>query len=289
MWLMPDNGRPATTLTTLTEAVTLVLATAGLVYVLGGVVLMLRLWFAGLPAQSTVAQLPKELVIAVGLSEVIGPALIAGLLTAVVLIVGPFGLLLRKDSLSQSSHKARVRLITIGAVVAVLAPGTVRAAVSYDLDAKSLTYLVAVLSAVIAVVAARMIINDTLKDTASEGRTKPELGRGYLTPGPLLRMSACGAALVGIAALIFVGGRAMVPVAVCMEGGDSRRGYLIGEASNRFYIGLGVDYRDTKNARDDDEAVLSIGDDRVKRVVYGKGVAERKRGCPDARDRRYRR
>jgi hypothetical protein len=269
-------GRPSA-LSTLTEAVTLVLTAAGLVYVLGGVVLALRLWFAGLPVQGAVAQLPEELVITVGLSEVIAPALLVGLIAVVILLVSPRPL--KKNSLSRGQHKARVFWLTLGTTIAVLLPGTLRAAASYKPSLKWLLYLGAVLTAAVATVAARMIVNDILRTDGLEDEQKPELGEAYLRPGPLLKIGATTAALGAIASLIFVGGREMVPVAVCLNDG-SRNGHLIGQSGSTVYLALGVDYRKSEQVRENDEAVLAVGDDQVTRILYGAGVAEGTRHCP---------
>jgi lysylphosphatidylglycerol synthetase-like protein (DUF2156 family) len=284
MALMPESRESA--LKTATEAVTLLLATAGLIYVLGGLALAIRLWFANLPVQATVAALPETLVITVGLSEVVAPALIVGVIAVIVLVVSPGNV--KKNSFSRVEHSQRVWLVIVLAMILMLAPGTVRAGASYELSFKWLSYLGAIVIAMVAAIAARMLINHIFQSAGiEENAESANLGQNYLKPAPLMKIGATVAALGAVGSLIFVGGRQLVPVTACLEGGgsiptemaDGRNAYLIGQSSDKAYLALGVDYDDSETSTSDDEAVLSIADERVSRILYGTGVRNGKQSC----------
>jgi hypothetical protein len=71
------------------QAVGLLAGAVGLVYMVGGAVLALRLFIEDLPSRTIVAQLPRDLLVSVGLAQVVLPGIaIAALYAAVRILLG---------------------------------------------------------------------------------------------------------------------------------------------------------------------------------------------------------
>jgi hypothetical protein len=78
-----DDDAPSS-LKALQLLVGLLAGVAALIYVTGGLVLGLRLMFAGLPALGVVAQLPREFLVSLGFSLVLAPAVLFGITAGVL-------------------------------------------------------------------------------------------------------------------------------------------------------------------------------------------------------------
>ena len=133
---------------TAAEAITALVATVGLIYVLGGVALALRLGFVGIPWQTTVAQLPREYVETVGLSEIVAPGLIAGMTVVALLIVLSPIRALEHDALSRKNNKWVVGL-TLGTSIVIVAPAFALAVDSYGWEDKLWAFVPGVLLAIV--------------------------------------------------------------------------------------------------------------------------------------------
>ena len=222
------NGRDASNVVTVVGQ--LVGAAAGfvaLLYVAGGAVLALRLYLADLPSRTIAAQLPRDLLISIALAQIVLPvAVAAGFYAAWRLLRGtttPSLRLVRRRELLAASAVAAL------AVVGLLVPavGHVRE------GAKGLAWLlpiafVVTLFAVLVGLSLRVRLVDAYGESAEAWNALRAVTRMTLV-----------LALVAVPiAVLFAGAYfPLLPAQVCTAGGSSVTGVLIGETSDRTYIG----------------------------------------------------
>lgn len=222
------NGRDGSSLVTV--AAQLVGAVAGviaLLYVAGGAVLALRLFLADLPSRTIAAQLPRDLLISIALAQIVLPAAVASGLYAVWRIIraptrAPTRLVRSRELLVASS------LVALTAVALLWpAAGHVRE------GAKGLAWLlpIAFLVTLLAVhvgLSLRARLVDAYGASAGSWGTAPAV----------VRMTLVVALVVAPIAVLFAGAYfPLLPARVCTANGGSVNGVLIGETSDRTYVG----------------------------------------------------
>src|SRR4051812_4682726 len=116
---------------TLAEAARQILAASAgaiaIVYVLGGLVVSLRLFLAGLPALSLLGSLPRQSLVTTGLAEVVAPALLAGTVAWAAAIAFPSEERHARHSTFKEKPNAQAKVMHCGEAIALalllLGPG----------------------------------------------------------------------------------------------------------------------------------------------------------------------
>lgn len=209
------------------EAVALLAAAVATVYMLGALVLALRLQTNDLPTLGVLANLPRELVISVGLTYVVVPWLLAAAAVAGVWLV-------REGSPAAPESRRLLTGTEAGRAVAVAVVAVALAWIVLWLlegpftrwDAAALG-LAAAATAMLANVGWRLLS----RRHAAKWRKPTAVG-----------VSAALAGLVVVPLFVEIGARSPLPEAqLCGEGPTHLRGWLVGEAGNRVYIGESTD------------------------------------------------
>jgi hypothetical protein len=214
----------------LSEAVGLLAAVVGAVYLLGAAVLALRLQTNDIPTLPVLSNLPRELVISYGLTY----AVVWWLLAAVVVAV--FWLALQRAPSGRFSREPRrVRWSGGAAILAALVGLSWGAAalVLNHLDGTFTLWDQAALAA--GVVAAALLARGVWKVLAARYR------REWSAP-VAVAVAAALTGLIVVPTFMEIGVRAPLAEAqLCVAGPTHLNGYLVGEAGDRVYLGENVD------------------------------------------------
>jgi hypothetical protein len=237
---------------TATEALGLLAGIVAALYVLGGAVLALRLVFDEFPIEAVVAligQLPRELLIAVGLIEAVAPAALVGLCAA--LLYGAFGRPRRDPTASADLDKGRRwGLVFVGLAVLALALNASGVVTAILTDGVGLLLLTSILgwAVTFALVIAGWYVLRRIGQTSWS-----RLARALAAGGIWTAMALVGGVTLAAA----------VPferASVCVKGSRAPlTGNLIADTKDRVI--LGVSQRPRR--------VVSIPASTVARVRYG--------------------
>lgn len=213
------------------KAVGLLAGAVGLVYIVGGGVLALRLFIEDLPSRTIVGQLPRDMLISVGLAQVVLPGIaIAALYAAVRILAGtappPRRLV---TQWVEPSLRGWIELAAASAVpaLAITLYGALRVPrVQLEWDLAWLLPVAMLLSMLIVLVALRLRarLAATYRSTWNERR-------------PIVWMTLVVWLAAVPACLVFAGTFPLLDAKVCTTSGSYRTGLLIGETSQRIYIG----------------------------------------------------
>jgi hypothetical protein len=224
---------------TLGQVVGLAAGFIALMYAAGGGVLALRLFLADLPSRTVVGQLPRDLLISVGLAQIVLPALaVAALYAMGRLLMGatppPTRLVCQWK---ERSWRGWLVLVAASAIPALLAMGVMALGVDRErLGWKGLLWLLPVtflltLFVVLVALNLRARLADRYSDPESLWNTRR----------PVLSMTLVVALASLPACVIFAGTINLLDAKVCTKSlsaeGMSVEGVLIGETSDRTYIG----------------------------------------------------
>lgn len=202
-----------------------------LVYIAGGGVLALRLYLAHLPSRTIVGQLPRELVISIGLAQVVLPVLgVTALYAAYRFLTGtsPYPKRLIRQW-KERSWRGWATLVAASAIPALLAAGTLAWGAE---RARGLLWL------------ALVIVFLTLLVVLIALSVRARLAERYVTPEEwnslpaLVRMTLLVALASVPTAIVLAGTRLpLLAAKVCTTSGSEVAGVFIGETSDRTYIG----------------------------------------------------
>ncbi len=213
------------------QIVALLAGAVALVYAVGGGVLALRLFLEDLPSRTIVGQLPRDLLISVGLAQIVLPGVaIAALYAAVRILLGttpePRRLV---DQWAAPSRRGWIELTAASAVpaLAIAAYGALRVPrhqLGWDLA--WLLPAALLLSMLIVLVALRLRAGLAVayRDRWNERR-------------PIVWMTLVVWLGTLPACLVFAGTFPLLDAKVCIRGGSEQTGLLIGETNERIYIG----------------------------------------------------
>lgn len=259
------GGQGSDVVKALGVVVGLLAGVVALLYAAGGGALTLRLFLYGLPSLNVVAQLPREVLISVALIQIVLPAVAAAALYALVrLLLGrtapsPRRLIDQWDEQSWGSWSARVGVSAVMAIAATLL-GASPALARWDPD--SLGRLGWVLAVVFVLNVVVMLVSLRLR---AEVATRQNGVWNTLTSGGSMTLIVALAALP--ACFIFAGTFRLLDARVCTANDSARTGLLIGETSDRIYLG------ETPKHRWDETGVprrvMSIPHTEVKEVFIG--------------------
>lgn len=255
-------------LKTLGEVAGLLAGAVALVYLAGGVVITLRLLFSDTNPEAVIGQLSREVLISVGLAEVVLPALIGGAIYAAYRLRGGSAdrgpAVLRTTAPGSRGEPTRKRFAAsaLGLTVLLVLPGAISAIAHYGVTPKLLYLLIALAVAGTTVLMAR-------KARLEIARTHPnEAWRGVRA---VALMSLVVGATVVPAAIIFWASLPLPEARVCLsEASEPVDGLLIGETASRVYI-AGPKFGEVRE-------ITSLPSASVERLVIGAGAADQP--CP---------
>jgi hypothetical protein len=213
------------------QAVGLLAGAVGLVYMVGGAVLALRLFIEDLPSRTIVAQLPRDLLVSVGLAQVVLPGIaIAALYAAVRILLGatppPKRLV---GQWVEPSLRGWIELGAASAVPALVITAYGLLRVLPEQREWDLAWLLPV-----ALLLSMLIVLVALRLRASLAGAYPDR---WNERRPILWMALVVWLAAVPACLVFAGTFPLLPAKVCTTTGSARTGLLIGETNQRIYVG----------------------------------------------------
>jgi hypothetical protein len=234
---MPDGEREEPdVIKTLGQLIGLAAGVVALIYAAGGGVLALRLYLAHLPSRTIVAQLPRDLLISVGLAQIVLPVVaIAALYVIWRVLRGTTPLPTRLvGQWQRRSRRDWAELIGASAVPAALAAAVVGLGSHGGRGGwKGIAWLVPVAFFVILLV---VLLGLNLRARLVErhgGTTSAWNSRRAVTSMTLV------VALMALPICVLIAGSyfTLLDAKVCTTSGSATTGVLIGETSDRTYIG----------------------------------------------------
>jgi hypothetical protein len=287
---VPDESAATDVVKTLGQLFALAAGFIALVYAVGGGVLVLRLYLSDLPSRTVVGQLPRDLLISAGLSQIVLPALgVAAIYGIARLLPGdlpPPTRLVDEWGSPPSRRGWRVhlrgwrRLLAASAIPALVATGFAASQIHRNVDVAwhdsktllsflSLTFLVTLLVMMVA-----LNMRARLASRARRGAATDDLVREkWNERGAVVRMTF----VVALASLpfcvVFAATINLLDARVCVTNGSHVQqvdGVLIGEASNRTYIG---------ESRGHPLHVLAIPQTQIVETIIGGN--KRRGNCPN--------
>ena len=243
--------------------IALLAGSVALLYTAGGAAMTLRLFLYGLPSLNVAAQLPREILISVALIQIVLPAVAVGSAYALVrLLLGRTASPPRRfvGAWHERSWRGRRTLLAASAVLALattlvgaspaLARGT-----SFPWRLAGVVAIVFVISSLIMVVALKL---------RAEVAARAD---GWNTLSAASAMTLIVALAAVPACFVFAGTFRLLDAKVCTAGGATRSGRLIGELSDRIY--LGETRADRWDQADVPLRVVSIPKGEVEQMLIG--------------------
>jgi hypothetical protein len=260
---------------TLGQLVGLAAGLVALLYAAGGGVLALRLYLAHLPSRTIAAQLPRDLLISVGLGQIVLPILaVAGLYATWRMLrgsVAPPTRLVRQWK--ERSPRDWSELVAGSALPALVVAGVLGLA-KHDVRGgwKGLAWLLP-LTFVLTVLVFLVGLNLRARLVDSYG----ESASSWSAVRPVVRMTLVVALVFLPICVLFAGVfYTLLDAKVCMTSGSDAKGVLIGETSDRTYIGQ------KRNAAGP-LLVFSVPRSEIRQTFIGRNAGARP--CPVAESR----
>lgn len=261
---------------TLGQLIGLVAGLVALLYAAGGGVLALRLYLAHLPSRTIAAQLPRDLLISVGLAQIILPTLaVAGLYAALRLLLGsaaPPTRLVREWT--ERSLGGWFVLVAASALPAIAVPLALWLFGAQDIrgGSKGYAWLLPV-----AFLITLLVVLVGLNLRARLVKRYGESSHSWSTARAVFLMTLI-VALVCLPVFVMFAGAffPLLDAKVCMTSGAEARGALIGETSARTYIG-----QDSTPVGP--QLVFSIPQSEIRQTIIGGNAASRP--CPASTSR----
>lgn len=212
----------------LSQAFGLLAGFVAIVYVTGGAVLAIRLKENGLPWEPVVGQLPREFLISVGLSQVMLPALAVGGLYGVARVVfrGPVPKMRRLRHPTTRKHPLR----WIGHTLLIAALLFAAAVLWSNVGGWNRGWL-----------ALGAVLIGALTSEARGRLAQPKRHRWRSLGTAGLMAAAYAAAAVPLSIVIFAGA-SLNEAKLCASPGFAESGLLIGQTSDRVYLGEAKTY-----------------------------------------------
>jgi hypothetical protein len=262
---MATSERGATDVVKAVGAVIALLAgSVALLYIAGGAAMTLRLFLYGLPSLNVAAQLPREILISVALIQIVLPAVAVGSAYALVrLLLGRMASPPRKfvGAWNERSWRGWPTLLGASAVLA-LATTFVGASPAFARGTSFPWRLAVVVAIVFAISVVIMLVALRLR-----AEVAARANGGWNTLSSAGAMSVIVALAAVPACFVFAGTFRLLDAKVCTSTDSARSGRLIGELSDRIYLG------ETEADRWDDTdvplRVVSIPKSEVEQMLIG--------------------
>ena len=237
----------------------------GLVYAAGGGVLALRLYLADLPSRTIVSQLPRDVLISIGLAQIVLPVLgVAAVYLIYRLLRGatpPPTRFVREWT--EGSARGWATLIVVSAIPALAFTGlialgsdTVRDESNALLWLVPLVFLVTMLVVLVALsLRAKLVVRFAVREDR------------WGTRRPIVLMTLVVALAAVPICVLFAGAFFPLLDAKVCTSQSPVTGVLIGETSDRTYIG------ETEPPAEDKLRVFSVPSSEIKETIIGGGAA----------------
>ena len=246
------------------SVVALLAGSVAFLYVAGGGALTLRLFLKGLPSLNIVAQLPREILVSVALIQIVLPtAAVASLYALVRLLLGrtsppPRTFVVGWHERSWRSWRARIGASALLALAATLIgafPAFARGEHTWTIG--WVLAIALLLNVVVMLVALKL---------RAEVAARAKDGWNSLSSGALMTLIVALAVLP--ACFLFAGTFRLLDATVCTTSRSAKVGLLIGETSDRVYLGETSKHR-WRETRGDSLRVVSIPQSEVKQISIG--------------------
>jgi hypothetical protein len=263
------DSRGSETIKTLGLVVGLLAGVVGLLYAMGGGVLMLRLYLEDLPSLTVVGQLPREFLISTALSQIVLPALVvSAVYVAVRFLLGssarPPKKLIHQWSRGSTRGWFEVLAASVSGALALTLIGAIPAFV------RGLTQQVIWLL-VVSLVLMTIVVLVALRLRASVAIHYRLTWHGLR---PVALMAFILALTVVPACVLFAGTFHLLDAKVCTTEKLEENGVLVGQTDGGVLIG------DARGAPGEPRRVVSIPADHVQKLVIGGDAEEASCGPP---------
>ncbi len=263
-WRMATGGSQAADVVKAVGAVIALLAgSVALLYVAGGGALTLRLFLQELPSLNVVAQLPRELLISVALIQIVLPAVVAATLYALVrVLLGETAPPPRRfvggwHERSWRSWRARIGASAALALAMTLL-GASPALLRREFSWRNGWVLAIVFALNVLVMLVALKLRAELAARAKGSWNTLSSGGSMAVIVALAAFPAC---------FVFAGTFRLLNAKVCTTNHSARIGFLIGEMSDRIY--LGETREDRWHEPEDPLRVVSIPQSEVQEISIG--------------------
>lgn len=248
---------------TLAQLFALVAGFIGLVYAAGGGVLALRLYLQHLPSRAVVGQLPRELLVSIGLAQIVLPVLgVAAFYATIRLLIGTTPPPTRLVSQwKEQSLRGWIVLIAVCAVPALVAAGWVASRGDTRGGLHALPWLLSVTFLFTLLV---LLVALNLRGRLAARYGEPTSLWNSRRPIVWMMLVVAFASLP--AWLILAGTNPLRRVKVCTTSGSEVIGVLIGETSDRTYVG---DTPDKNKQNTVARPVFSIPQGQIVETIIG--------------------
>ena len=238
------------------------------VYLLGAIVVALRLWVARLPGMSVIGGLPRESLVAVGLAQVLGIALgFAAILAGILFSIDPAKPRDHHRRFNEKTRRGKARhLLEAILLVAVLLVPAVLAGRSGDITVPRAGRDV-VRIVVIGLTLAWVLLYLHVRARVAERFTKDWRDE---------RRVLLSAGLVGVlllpALVAFWGAQPLEPALACAgEPVETHAGVLVGDTGRRLFLG-----EPAKPGKDKDRILVGLPSDEVHELHVGSDALEQR-------------
>jgi hypothetical protein len=249
---------------TLAQLLGLAAGAIALVYAAGGGVLALRLYLSHLPSLAVVGQLPRSVLVSIGLAQIVLPTFaVAGLYSVWRVLSGATAPPTRLVSQwKQQSRRGWLELVAASAIPSIAVTVTLwRVAQNVRGGPKGLEWLLP-LAFLITLLAVLLGLNLRARLVATYG----ESACSWNAVRPVVCMTLVVALVFAPICFLFAG--ALSPfrgVKVCTTNGRPVPGVLVGETGDRTYVGQTVVKRNSFGPR----LVFSIPRSEITRTIIG--------------------
>jgi hypothetical protein len=264
------DSRGSETIKTLGLVVGLLAGVVGLLYAMGGGVLMLRLYLEDLPSLTVVGQLPREFLISTALSQIVLPALVvSAVYVAVRFLLGssarPPKKLIHQWSRGSTRGWFEVLAASVSGALALTLIGAIPAFVRKGLTQQVIWLLVVslVLMTIVVLVALRLRASVAIHYRLTWHELRPVALMAFILA--LTVVPAC---------VLFAGTFHLLDAKVCTTEKLEENGVLVGQTDGGVLIG------DARGAPGEPRRVVSIPADHVQKLVIGGDAEEASCGPP---------
>jgi hypothetical protein len=273
---VPDADRDGSDVVkTLAGLVGLAAGAVALVYAAGGGVLALRLYLTHLPSLAVVGQLPRAVLVSIGLAQIVLPTALVVALYAVYRVLSsetapPTRLV---SQWKPRSRRGWLELVAASAVPAAAVTLIVWKAGHLRGGTKGLEWLLP-LTFAITLLAVLLGLNLRARLVAKHG----ESADSWNAARPVVYMSLVVALVVAPICFLFAGTLITLRyVKVCTTNGRQVAGVLIGETGDRTYVGM---TKLSKKSSNVPHPVFSIPRSEIILTIIGSYTPVKRAGCP---------
>jgi hypothetical protein len=263
---VPGEERARTWISDARDLVGLAAGVVAAVYLLGAVVIALRLWVARLPGMSVIGGLPRESLVAVGLAQVVGIALgFAAILAGILFSLDPASPRTRHRRFGQKGSRGKVLHILEAILLtsALLLPAVIwgrRADITVPRSGGEIARIVAIV----------LMFAWVLLYLHFRARVRERFSRRWKDERRVLLSAGLVGVLLLPALVAFWGAQPLESALACVgDGAQRHEGVLVGDTTRRLYLGEPM-----RPADDQDRVLVALPPDHVNELYVGSSALE---------------